>query len=190
MPAKKNVKNNKLKTALQFTKNIFTTGAIAQTSREVEVEITKYLDDSKDLIVVEFGLGHGNITKEILSKISKSSKLYSFEVNKEFCDYVAEEIKDERLSIINDGAENVMTHVKEEVDFFVSSIPITFFSKEKTELILQQSYKALKDQAHFSQILYSKIHIKKFENVFDEVEVLKTNNFPRGFVHHCLKNQS
>ncbi len=187
MPAEKNLKKNKFKTALEFTKNIFTTGAVAQTSREVEVEITKYLNANKDLVVVEYGLGHGNITAEILSKLSKNSKLYSFEVNEEFCEYVAKEIEDDRLSIVNDGAENIFKHVEEKVDFFVSSIPITFFSKEKTELILNQSYKALKDKAYFSQILYSKIHIKKFENVFDECEIVKTNNFPAGFIHHCQK---
>lgn len=187
MPAKKDLKKNKFNTALQFTKNIFTTGAVAQTSREVEVEITKFLDDSKDMVIVEFGLGHGNITKEILNKISKNSKVYSFEVNEEFCDYVNKEIDDDRLEIVNDGAENIFKHVKEEVDFFVSSIPITLFSKEKTELILKQSYKVLKPGAFYSQILYSKIHIKKLENVFDRCDVVKTNNFPRAYVHHCFK---
>ncbi len=182
-------KNNKLNTAIQFTKNILTTGAIAETSREVEVEITKKIPSEGAKIIVEFGMGHGNITKEILEQMSPDSKLYSFEVKKEFCEHVKNEIKDERLIIVNDGAENISKHVDGKVDAIVSSIPFTFFSKEKSELILGDTYKALAKDHFFSQILYSKIHTKKLENFFDKCTIVKTSNFPAGFVYHCEKHE-
>lgn len=180
-------KSNKLNTAIQFTKNILTTGAIGETSRDVEIEITKKVPSEPGKIIVEFGMGHGNITKEILEQMSPDSKLYSFEVKKEFCEHVKNEIQDDRLIIINDGAENISKHVDGHVDAIVSSIPFTLFSKEKSELILGETYKALANKHFFSQILYSKIHTKKLASFFDECTIVKTNNFPAGFIYHCEK---
>ena len=59
------------------------TGAISETSRKVELEICRYITKDKDVVVVEFGMGHGNITKEILNNISQNSILYAFEVKEE-----------------------------------------------------------------------------------------------------------
>ena len=177
----------KLASALQYTKHFVTTGAISETSREVEIEICNRLD-LNGKVFVEFGMGLGNITKEILDRIPADTKLYSFEVNDDFCNKVKETIKDDRLIIINDGAENIRNHVSEEVDSMVSSMPFTFFSKEKTDLILGTSKEMLKSGGHFSQILYSKIHFKKFSAAWDDCEMIKTNNFPSGFIYHCSKH--
>jgi len=176
----------KLASALQYTKHILTTGAISETSREVEIEIWNRLDLSGK-VFVEFGMGLGNITKEILTRIPKDAKLYSFEVNEDFCAKVKAEISDDRLVIINDGAENIRQHITEEVDNMVSSMPFTFFSKEKTDQILGASKEMLKSGGFFSQILYSKIHFKKFSTAWDDCEMIKTNNFPAGFIYHCSK---
>jgi len=177
---------SKIASALQYTKHFATTGAISETSREVEIEITNRLA-KEGKVFVEFGMGLGNITKEILANIPQDAKLYCFEVKEEFCKKVREEIKDERLVIINDGAENIRKHIKEEVDNMVSSMPFTFFSKEKTELILGEAKAILKSGGFYSQILYSKIHYKKFSALWDGCEMIKTSNFPAGYIYHCSK---
>ena len=97
----------KFKTSIAYTKNLFVTGAISQSCRSVEIEICRYIPKEDHKIIVEFGMGHGNITREILNNMAPNSKLYAFEVNKSFCDHVRESITDERLVIINDGAENI-----------------------------------------------------------------------------------
>ncbi len=177
----------KLASALQYTKHFVTTGAISETSREVEIEICNRLA-KEGKVYVEFGMGLGNITKEILERMPADAKLYSFEVNEEFCEKVKESILDERLVIINDGAENIKNYVSEEVDSMVSSMPFTFFSKEKTDQILGTSKEMLKSKGSFSQILYSKIHYKKFSAAWDACEMIKTSNFPAGFIYHCSKD--
>jgi len=174
----------KFASALQYTKSILTTGAISETSREVEIEICNRLD-ANGKVFVEFGMGLGNITREILNRIPKDAKLYSFEVKEDFCQKVEESLFDDRLIIINDGAENIRKHVTEEVDNMVSSMPFTFFSKEKTDLIFDESKAMLKNGGFFSQILYSKIHYKKFATAFNDCEMITTNNFPTGFIYHC-----
>lgn len=177
----------KLASVIQYTKHFATTGAVSETSREVEIEICNKLNPNGK-VFVEFGMGLGNITKEILDIIPADATLYSFEVNEDFCKKVKNELIDERLVIINDGAENIKEHVTDAVDNMVSSMPFTFFSKEKRDLILSTSKEVLKSGGFFSQILYSKIHYKRFSSVWDVCNMVKTSNFPAGYVYHCEKH--
>ncbi len=177
----------KLNTSFQYIKNILTTGAVGQTSREVELEICAHLPEEENKIIVEFGMGHGNITLEILKTISPSSRVYAFEVNEEFCEYVRTAIMDKRLIIINAGAETLKDYIHQPVDGFISSIPFSFFSKEVSDEIINSSYELLKDGAYFSQVLLTKFNFKKFVKVFDECVMKRLGNLPVEFIYHCRK---
>jgi phospholipid N-methyltransferase len=181
----------KIKTSIAYTKNLFVTGAISQTCRSVEIEICRYVPKEDHKIIVEFGMGHGNITREILNNMAPNSKLYAFEVNKSFCDHVRERITDERLVIINDGAENIKKYIQDDVHSVIASIPFTFISKEKQVGIIQDVYDILVNDAYYSQILYSKIPFKKFQKIFDScyIERIK-DNMPTAYVFHCKKIDS
>lgn len=177
----------KLSTSIQYIKNILTTGAVGQTSREVELEICSHLPRGANKVIVEYGMGLGNITVEALNTIHPTSKLYAFEVNKDFCEQARKSIKDERLIIINSGAETILDYVKEPVDSFISSIPFSFFSKEVSDHIIQSSYNLLKSGSYFSQVLLTKFNYKKFTKVFDECEMIRLGNIPVEFIYHCRK---
>lgn len=179
----------KLKTTLAFTKNLFTTGAFTETSEKVEKEICRHISPKENSVVLEFGMGHGNITRSILKHISKTSKIVAFEVNPDFCDYVRKTLKDDRLIIINDSAENIKIHVKSQVDSIISSIPFSFLSKHQSEKILRDSYELLSEGSYFSQVLYTKFNIKKFEPVFDRCEMITLKHFPTEYIYHCLKRE-
>lgn len=178
----------KFKTSIAYTKNLFVTGAISQTCRSVEIEICRFIPKEDYKIIVEFGMGHGNITREILNNMAPNSKLYAFEVNKSFCDQVRNTIDDDRLTIINDSAENIKKHLQEEVHSVIASIPFSFFSKEKQVGIIQDVYDKLVNNAYYSQVLYSKMPFKKFQKIFDfcYIEKIK-DNIPTAYVYHCKK---
>lgn len=178
----------KIKTSIEFSKNLFVTGAITETSRKVEVEICKNIPTDRDVVILEFGMGHGNITKAILNKISPNSKLYAFEVKQEFCDHVRKSIQDDRLEIINDGAENMKNHINQKIDGVISSIPFSFFSKEKGISIIQDTYDSMANEAFYSQVLYTKNTFKKFRMIFDDCELKKFNGIPMEYIYHCKKN--
>lgn len=180
----------RLKASLAFAKNLLTTGAITQTSRNVEREIRSKIPNDKDVVIVEFGMGHGNITQAILDNVSANSSVYSFEVNEKFCEQVRGTIDDKRLSIINMGAEQLPNQVESPVDYFVSSIPLSIMSKDLVSQILNQSYEQLKDGGYFSQIQYAKNHRKKFEGFFDTVEITSFFNIPPENIYHCKKTRS
>jgi len=177
----------KVKTSLAFAKNILTTGAISETSEEVENEVCKLLPRNKAIKVVEFGIGHGNITRKILSNISKDSTLHAFEVNPEFCKHVRNTIDDQRLQVINDSAEHVQNYFDTQIDAVIATIPFSFFSKEKSRSIIQNSYDLLKEDGFYSQALYTKFNFKKFQKVFEKAELVVVNKLPPAYVYHCKK---
>ncbi|HEY9168963.1 MAG TPA: hypothetical protein VIN72_05720 [Lutibacter sp.] len=179
----------KIKTSIAFTKNLFVTGAITETSRSTEIEICRFIPKGENKIIVEFGMGHGNITREILNNISLTSKVYSFEVNKRFCEQVEREIMDSRLVIINDGAENIKNYINENIDSVIGSIPFSFFSKEKGIGIIQDSYDKLVTNAYFSQVLYTRHNFKKFQQIFDNCSIKSIKHTPTEYVYHCKKER-
>jgi phospholipid N-methyltransferase len=177
----------KIKTAIKYTRNIFVTGAIVETNKQVEDEITSRIPNEDNLVIIEFGMGHGNITKAILSKIGPNSKVYAFEVHKPFCEHAEKHITDKRLTIINDGAENVNKYVSEDVDSIISSIPFSFFSEEMKSNILKSAYGILKNKGYMSQVLLSAFHFRKYKSVFDNCKRRKILNFPIYHIYHCQK---
>lgn len=177
----------RLTDSIHYIKNILTTGAVGPTSREVELEICSHLPRDANKVIVEYGMGLGNITLEILNTISPSSTLYAFEVNKDFCEKARRTIDDKRLIIINSGAETMPEFIEEPVDGFISSIPFSFFSKEVSSQIIRSSYKLLQENCYFSQVLLTKFNFKKFTKVFEECEMIRLGNIPVEFIYHCKK---
>ena len=179
--------NQKLKTSIAFAKNILVTGAISETSREVEINICKHIASAPNKVIVEFGVGHGNITKEILTRLSASSKLYAFEVNENFCKHVRKTIQDDRLIIINDGAEHLKKHVTGPISSVVSSIPFTFFSKEKGIFIIQNAYDLLEPNGYYNQVLYTKFNFKKFQQIFEDCTMVSNKKLITEYIYYCRK---
>lgn len=173
--------------SIKFISKFFETGAIKETSRDTELEICRYIPRDCDVVVVEFGMGYGNITREILNTISPNSKLYAFEINAEFCAHVRKSIDDPRLVIVNDGAENLKKYVSEELDCVLSSIPFTFIAEQKVTGIIRDAHEMLKQNGWWCQVAFTKFNFKKLVRVFDKCEMIKLGNFPVEFIYHCQK---
>lgn len=177
--------SSKLKTALAFVKNIRTTGAISQTSKKTEQQITEQITQNTRL-VVEFGMGHGNITSVILSKLPKDAQVFAFEVNPEFCEVVKDQIDDPRLTVVNDSAENLKKYIGDQkVDAFVSSMPLTMFPDALVKSIMNTCLNSLSDDGYYSQILYNKKSHKRFSDYYSQIEVDGNLAFPPQYIYHC-----
>ena len=84
-----------------------TTGAFSETSRFVVDNISKFVEKNKKQVIIEYGAGHGNITKGILDKMNEDSVLYAFEIHTDFCKQL-EQIKDKRLRIKSSTIDQIM----------------------------------------------------------------------------------
>ena len=173
-----------LKTALKLTSNITTTGAISEFSRFVEKEITQYVNPEQQQIIVEFGGGHGNMTKAILARMHPDSQLFTFEIQEEFIP-VLKEIQDKRLHIIHQSATEVLRYVqKSSADAIISTLPLNIIPKDVQNEILTAAALCLKPLATYSQALYLLRKDMMLQH-FGECRIEPTMNFPFAFVHHC-----
>lgn len=173
-----------LKTAIKLTKNIGTTGAISEFSRFVEKEITQNVTPDSPQIIVEFGGGHGNMTRAILARMHADSQLFTFELHDDFIP-ILNEIEDSRLHIIHDSAAEVLKYVEPQtVDCIVSTLPLTIIPKEIRRAIVGNAAVALKEHSVFSQALYT-IRKDIINKHFKECSIEPMMNFPPAFVHHC-----
>ena len=58
-------------------------------------------------VVVEYGPGIGNITREILQRMRPDAVLVAIELNSEFVEYLRDEIRDPRLHVVYGSASEV-----------------------------------------------------------------------------------
>ena len=65
-------------------------------------EPNKVLKFDNDIVIIELGSGTGVITKEIINRMSKNSKLICFETNISFYNDLKEKFKD-NICLINDS---------------------------------------------------------------------------------------
>lgn len=147
------------------------------------------IDFTKVKCIVEFGPGTGNITTELLSRMPKDAILLAFEINEEFCKILLE-IKDPRLKIIRDSAENLEKYLKEysieRVDYIVSSLPMAMIPNSIVKNILDVVKKVLMAKGLFIQYQYSLNAYRKLKNTFKKVELNFTPmNLPPAFVFIC-----
>jgi phospholipid N-methyltransferase len=173
--------------AFKYTKRIASTGALFQTSKKVEKEISRFVDSSKPQIIIEYGAGHGNLTRAILSKMHSESKLYAFEIHGDFCEEL-QSLNDPRLKVVNDSAEKINEYVKEDkVDCIISSIPFSYIPTQVLHSIIEKSYQKLCSDGVMSQVLYSTYHLKKYKQYFGKCETKVLLSIPLEFIYHCHK---
>lgn len=181
---------NFFRTTVAFTKNLSQTGAFGETSRFVVREITRHVDNAHPQLILEYGAGHGNISRGILKKMHPASRLLAFEINPEFCE-VLREIDDPRLTVINASVNDIDQYVTKEdqagIDAVISSVPITFLTKEESDQLIAKSFELLKPGGWMSQVLYTVHHLPKFRKYFSKNAVRLVLNIPPAFVYQCEK---
>ena len=178
--------NKFIKYSLKSPKEV---GTLFPTSKFVSKQMVKNIDFEKSKILVEIGSGTGAITKTILKNMSSDSKLFCFEVNKDFFNTL-NQLKDDRLITINDSAEDLNKYLKKynamKVDYIISSIPLTTLNKRTVEAILDNIVQIINSYGVFIQLQYSLFSIKKIKKYFSNVSITFTplNYFP-SFIYTC-----
>ncbi len=176
-----------LKTVIAFTRHLTETGAFSETSRFVEQEITRHVDSAAPQLILEYGAGHGNITRRILSKMHPDSRLFAFEINPAFCEQLRK-ISDSRLTVVEAPVNEVFNWIKPEagtVDAIISSVPFSFLSPAQRRDLLEKSVFLLKPGGWMSQVLYLLTHFPLFREYFPQATYHWTLNVPPAYVYHC-----
>jgi len=175
----------------QAFSNINTVGAIAPSSPNLSSKMTKPINFDNQKTIIELGAGTGAITRVLLKKMNKDSKLFSFENNEAFAKGL-EKIKDDKFQLINDNAlklkELMHSYNIEEVDYVVSGLPLAIFKQEFTEKLISEIYSVLKVKGKFIQFQYSTVSKKQLKHFFKKVAIDFTIfNIPPAFIYICEK---
>src|SRR3989344_2459223 len=159
-----------LKTFLK-DKNV---GAVVKSSRFAVSKICDSVDLSGDVVIVEYGPGDGVLTRELLSRITKGSRIIAIETNPFFVEHLAS-IGDKRLSVVHDSVERLPSILKskniEYVDYVFSGIPFSFLNKTTRFLVTEQTKKSLREGGSFVVYQYSPLMAKYMKKVFGSVRI-------------------
>lgn len=175
-----------------FVKNPKEVGAVAPSSKFLTNEIIKSINFKKSKNIVELGPGLGTFTKAILKKASPKARLFCFEVNENFCNYLAKNVLDKRVTIINSTAEKIRVDLKkfdvEEADCVISGLPFLNFSDSKKRGIIQEVKNSLSDKGKFILFQYTNSLSKLLESYFSKINrKFVPLNVPPSFVYVCEK---
>jgi phospholipid N-methyltransferase len=155
-------------------------------------KVCENMDFKKRNVIIEYGAGSGVFSKYILNQMSKDSKLILVELNKNFVIILQNKMRDQRIKIYNDTAENVLNILAVEgeqgADYIISGIPFSFISSHAKNRILYNTYRALKSGGKFLAYQHSN-HLKDFlRRHFDVVRIeYEIRNIPPLCISEALK---
>lgn len=160
--------------ARNFIKHPKMLGSVVPSSRFLIDEILGRIDWSRAKVLVEYGPGVGNITAEILGRMSPDARLIVVEMNPEFVRFLQNDLKDPRLQVVEGSAADV-EHVlreagHESADYIISGIPFSTMPPAVREAVLHASRAALKPSGAFVVYQFSRRVLPDLERVFDSVE--------------------
>lgn len=174
----------------QFFKGAQTVGSFFPSTPILANKIVKHIDFSNVKIIVEVGPGTGIFTKKILKKLPKDAQFIAFELNDRFYNKLKKEINDPRFILLNDSAENLQAYLNkigiQEVDYLVSSIPLSNFKGKKIVTLLHSFRSLIGENGTFIQFQYSFNQKRLFHNLFQHVIMDFTQfNIPPAFIYVC-----
>jgi phospholipid N-methyltransferase len=177
---------------LEAIKHIKTTGTVWPSSQHLIRKMLATIDFAKADYIVEFGVGNGNITRALLERMKPDSNLLAFEINEQFYSEQKNDIKDKRLILINDSAEEIEAYMKKlnisKVNYVVSGLPLTILGNAFCESLLSKIYKILPRRGQYIQFQYSLSQYNLIKKYFKRVKIKFTAwNIPPAIVYVCTK---
>lgn len=164
-------------------------GAVWPTSRFAVRDLLDMGDLAGARKVVEFGVGTGVYTEEILDRLPPDGRLLAFELDGALAAAVSERLPDPRLRVVHDSAERVGEYLGgEKADVIVSSLPFTTLPKGVKDDILLAARDALKPGGKFLVLQYSNAVRADLARLFDPVRRrISPINLPPAFLFACEK---
>lgn len=166
--------------------NIQQTGSVIESSSHLSKRMTRIINFKKTVHIVELGAGTGSITRHILSKMSRHSRLTTFEINPTLFDRL-EKFHDERLTTINDDVLFLPKYISDRsVDYIISGLPLANIAAKQKSSILHACKRVLKPNGYYIQFQYSLNDISLLKRQFFSVSCgFALLNIPPAFVYYA-----
>ena len=162
-------------------------GAVWPTSRWAVRDLLDMGDLPGARMVVEFGVGTGVYTEEILKRLHPEGTFLAFEIEPDLASAVAARLKDPRLRVINDSAEHVDDYLEgAKADYIISSVPFTSLPADVRQSLLEAARGALTPDGQMLVLQYSTTVLQDLERVFATIRRrFSPLNIPPAFLFAC-----
>ena len=162
-------------------------GAIWPTSRRAVRDLLDMHDLPSAHTIVEFGVGTGVYTREILARLAPDATFLAFEIDPKLATAVSRKLSDPRLRVINDSAENVEAYLEgKKADVVVSSLPFSTFSESLRERIMDLSRETLSSTGVMLVLQYSPKVLPHLQGRFSRIRRrISPLNAPPAFLYAC-----
>ncbi|MDE2314006.1 MAG: methyltransferase domain-containing protein [Elusimicrobia bacterium] len=165
--------------------------AITPSSRYLVRRVMKALDLDHAKDVIEYGAAQGVMTRTLLGKIHKDSKILAIELNKNLFDSLRE-ISDPRLTIYNGDVREIDEIARRfgvgSADVIFSGIPFAFLSPEDRHTLLKKTSQLLRPGGRFVAYQVTTHLIPLLKRHFKKVRIeLEIRNLPPHFVFTAFK---
>ena len=166
--------------------------SITPSSRYTVRKVTRKIDFTRDITIVEYGPGTGVFAEYLLKKMSPDSRLIMIELNPDFVE-ILQKIDDPRVSVHRQSAEEAEAIAQNcgalEADYILSGIPFSFLPVQVKDNILTATYRLLREDGYFLAYQTS-MHLRKpIEKHFGAVEMsFEIRNIPPMCIYEARKN--
>lgn len=162
-------------------------GAVWPTSRRAVRDLLDMGDLAAAYTVLEFGVGTGVYTREILDRLGPEATFLAFEIDSKLASAVSRKLRDPRLRVINDSAENAERYLEgEKADVIVSSLPFTTFPAPLRESIMDLSRRVLSPEGVMLVLQYSPRVLPYLRRRFPRIRRrISPLNVPPAFLYAC-----
>jgi phospholipid N-methyltransferase len=132
---------------MNYLAKLLTSGAIRETPKKVIECVADEIRFTEGIVIMEAGAGQGEITKAILDRKQDTGTFtyYAFEIDDEACQYLSETFP--QITLVQQSIfdfEQFLPDGQQQLDYFVSSIPLSFYKREGIEAFLEKVKQHLK----------------------------------------------
>ena len=173
--------------ARNFLANPRRVGSVIPSSRRLIQRLLGQVDWHRIKVAVEYGPGTGCVTRALLARLGPEARLFAFEINPDFVDFLRREYPDPRLTVVATSAENVDAALAEagfsQFDIAVSSLPFSIMPTAVRRNIVRATARLLSPEGRFIGYQYSTSWLRELRHDFRQVSVqIEPRNWPPAFV--------
>ena len=149
-------------------------GSLVPSSPFLVNQLMSKVDWQRARVVVEYGPGIGNITREILQRMRPDAVLVAIELNSEFVEYLRDEIRDPRLHVVYGSASEVGAILArlnlDRADYIISGIPYSTIPDPVRRTIVRESRRLLEPTGALVVYQFTRTVLPYLEPIFGQVQ--------------------
>lgn len=161
-----------------FARNFFKfpamLGSFIPSSRFLVNDVLTQVDWERARVIVEYGPGVGTMTQEILRRMHPDARLVAIELNREFVNFLQEEVGDPRMHVVHGSAGKVREILESlgvgSADYIISGIPYTNMPEAVRKEILEESRQALDPDGALLIYQFTRTVLPYLESSFGSVK--------------------